>query len=265
MNLAILILDFLSYEFLEGSVSYYPKCDSCDLDSLPFDIEFKYPMDYGEITFRYSYNFDTAFRASIWWMGTGHILHPDAFLPSNEFDFQDEPVQLPIHVQYFDYWLTPYVYPWEQFVEKADSAWNSIDSLQIVKEFSEYTYRVGIYAYTPVVGMFDPEYAKWIIFIYYGNTHSTGLFDPTNEKVEVRAYPNPFTTSITISFALDGNSNIQVSIINNLGEEVYRFEEQNLPQGKHSITPSLHHLPSGMYYGVLKTDKGNSMLKMIKQ
>ena len=49
MNLAILVLDFLSYEFEEANITYYPLCDNCDLDSLPFDIEFIYPFDYGNI------------------------------------------------------------------------------------------------------------------------------------------------------------------------------------------------------------------------
>ena len=264
MNLATLVLDFLSFEFLEGTVNYYPLCDSCDLDSLPFFIEFMNPMDYGEILFKYSYNSDTLFYASIWWAGTGQIFYPEEFSPSIEFSYQEDVVVLPIHSQYYDYWLTPQGYSWQEFIEKADSAWRAIDSLQITNEFSEYSFRVGIYAYTPVLGMFDPTYAKWIIFLYYGNDQSTGISSPAGEGIQIKSYPNPFSTTTTIEYELSTISNIQFTIFNTMGEIVYQHEG-NYNQGPHYFTWSPHHLPAGMYYVVLRSEEGVSVVKLIKQ
>jgi hypothetical protein len=263
MNLAILVLDFLTYEFLEGSVDYYPLCDSCDLDSLPFIVEFMSPMDYGEILFKYSYNSDTLFYASIWWAGTGQVLYPEEFIPSSEFGYQEETIVLPGHEQYFDFWLTPNGYSWQEFIEKADSAWEAIDSLQITKEFSEYSFRVGIYAYTPVVGLFDPTYAKWIIFLYYGNSFSTGLHNYNNQPILSSVFPNPFTTSTTIEFELKKSSSIQFTVYNVKGDLVYQYEN-SFEQGTQLISWSPAQLPAGMYYAILGTEEGSSSLKIIK-
>lgn len=37
MNLGILILDYLTYEFEGGRVDHFVPCDTCDRDSLPFE------------------------------------------------------------------------------------------------------------------------------------------------------------------------------------------------------------------------------------
>lgn len=265
MNLSILVLDYLSYEFIEGSISYYPICDSCDLDSLPFEIEFMSPMDYGEILYKYAFNEDTLFYASIWWMGLGEIKIPVGFLSSEAFSYQDESIMLPGHTQYFDYWLTPYGMSMEQYIEKADSAWMSVDSLEIVNEFAEYTFRVGFYAYTPTVGMFDPSVAKWIIFLYYGNTFSTGIREKSGNLPDCRAYPNPFTTSTTIEYELNTVSKIQITIYNSLGEEVFFADEGMMHPGRHTVSwPLSNKVPAGLYYAVLRSEKGVSVVKMIK-
>ena len=241
MNLAILELDFLTYEFIEGNVAYYPLCDSCDLDSLPFNIEFITPMDYGEILYKYSHNEDTLFYASIWWMGTGEILYPEQFLPSSAFGYQNESVPLPEHVQYFDYWLIPNWYSEEQYRGKADSAWMSIDSLLIVNEFAEYTFRVGIYAYTARVGWFDPLYAKWIIFLYYGNTFTTGISDIIKETSNIRLFPNPAHSEVIIS-GIEESTIEEVSIYNSTGHKVVhqrgadrRVDVSSLQQGMYVV------------------------------
>ena len=247
MNLAILVLDFLSYEFEEANISYYPLCDSCDLDSLPFVVKFTSPMDYGEILFKYSPNADTLFYASIWWMGMGEIYYPDQFLPSSEFEYQTSSISLPNHVQYFDYWLIPGYCSEERFKEKADSAWMTIDSLLIVEEISQYTFRVGIYAYTPSVGMFDPYLAKWIIFLYYGNSFSTGITDLSHNTADVRSFPNPFTTSTTLSFRLEKPDNVRFTVYNVHSQIVYTIEGRR-EKGEQKIEWNAEGLPAGMYF-----------------
>ncbi len=265
MNLAILELDFLTYEFIEGNMAYFPLCDSCDSDSLPFNIEFMSPMDYGEILFKYSHNEDTLFYASIWWMGTGEIYYPDQFLPSSVFAYQNESIILPDHAQYYEYLLIPTYYSLDQYKQKADSAWMSIDSLQIVNEFAEYTFRVGLYAYTPTVGEFDPYVAKWIIFLYYGNTFTTKISDIVQETSIIKSYPNPFTTSTTIEYELTELSRVQLTIYNAIGDEVYKAEDRMMPQGKHSFVWNAEGLPEGLYYAVLRSGDGVSVVKIVKQ
>jgi len=79
------------------------------------------------------------------------------------------------------------------------------------------------------------------------------------------AYPNPFTTATTIEFELNGKSIIQISIYNTMGEVVYQTEERLMLPGSHKITWSPDNILAGMYYGVLRSDEGVSVVKMVKQ
>ena len=82
---------------------------------------------------------------------------------------------------------------------------------------------------------------------------------------QLSAYPNPFTTSTTIGYELKEISNIQFTIYNVIGEVVYNAEDHIMPQGIHTVTWSPSHLPEGMYYGVLRSEEGVSVVKMVKQ
>ncbi|HSG67692.1 MAG TPA: T9SS type A sorting domain-containing protein, partial [Bacteroidales bacterium] len=92
--------------------------------------------------------------------------------------------------------------------------------------------------------------------------YAIGIIEYVNQVY--KSYPNPFTNSTTIKFALDGNSNIEFSIFNSIGEMVHKFEE-TYDQGTHQVTWSPHHLPAGLYYAVLRSEDGVSVVKMVKQ
>lgn len=84
------------------------------------------------------------------------------------------------------------------------------------------------------------------------------------EEINEFIYPNPFTTSTAIEFELDGNSKIQIIIFNSIGGVVHQFED-HLEQGNHSITWSPDHLADGMYYAVIRSEDGVSVVKIVKQ
>ncbi|MEM9981666.1 MAG: hypothetical protein AAF734_04155, partial [Bacteroidota bacterium] len=44
--------------------------------------------------------------------------------------------------------------------------WQPISQLQIVKQLAKKKCRVGLYLYTPTVGLLDLAKAKWVIFLY---------------------------------------------------------------------------------------------------
>lgn len=78
-------------------------------------------------------------------------------------------------------------------------------------------------------------------------------------------YPNPFTTSTTIEYELPEPSPVQLSIYNAIGEVVYMAEDCPMSVGKHSFTWTADPLPEGLYYAVLRSAEGVSVIKMIKQ
>ena len=82
---------------------------------------------------------------------------------------------------------------------------------------------------------------------------------------QLTTYPNPFTTSTTIEYELYTICNIQYTVYNMMGEMVFYSQENMLPPGRHKITWSPGHLPAGLYYGVLRSGDGVTVVKLIKQ
>ncbi|NQT78136.1 MAG: T9SS type A sorting domain-containing protein [Bacteroidetes bacterium] len=78
-------------------------------------------------------------------------------------------------------------------------------------------------------------------------------------------YPNPFNTTSTIEYELTEPSHVQLTIYNAIGETIYVAEDGMMPQGKHTFIWSPERLPEGMYYAVLRSEEGVSVVKMIKQ
>jgi hypothetical protein len=78
-------------------------------------------------------------------------------------------------------------------------------------------------------------------------------------------YPNPFSSSTTIEYELAKPSHVQLVIYNYLGEIIQVAVNADMPQGKYSFTWSPERLSEGMYYCVLRSREGVSLMKMIKQ
>jgi hypothetical protein len=163
MSLAILVSDYLSYTFEEGTLDHYPDCGHCDDDGLPFSIRFNSPGDFGDITFHYTETGDTLFHGTIVWLGTGRIEFPASFTPAGEFEAAGVPPGDPLSIEYFN--ISPQLDE-ETFKAQATLAWNRVKDLDIVGEFAKGEYRVGIYLYAPAVGVFVPDLAKWIVFLH---------------------------------------------------------------------------------------------------
>jgi Secretion system C-terminal sorting domain len=221
MNLAIIKLDFLTYNLEGVNISYYPLCDSCDLDSLPFIEEFTPPVDYGDIKFKYSYDMDVLFGGEIIWMGIGEIYQPDTFLPAAYFNYLQSTVTRPENAEYFDHCLIPYYWTEEEYVERADSAWKMIDSLAIVHDFAQAPFRVGFYAYTPTVGAFDPVTAKWLIFLYRGNDYPTYQSEAKAEDEVFMLFPNPCNGYLNIASDVKAYT---VNVLNSRGSLMQSYQ-----------------------------------------
>jgi len=144
-------------------VAFYPPCEDCDIDSLPFKVMSNGVPDYYDIAFTFTETGDTLFYATIIWMGLGQILYPNEFLPANSFKIMHSDNPEPIGTEYFDF-----VKMEDSLEMKGQVAWETVRNLDISKEFAKYPYRVGIHLYPPTVGVFDTNPAKWIVFLYRG-------------------------------------------------------------------------------------------------
>jgi hypothetical protein len=76
-------------------------------------------------------------------------------------------------------------------------------------------------------------------------------------------YPNPFNPSTTIGFVLPFSSNVELKVLNILGETVRTVLTDFLLPGKYEINFDGSELASGSYFVILKTDEGIKAKKIL--
>lgn len=98
-----------------------------------------------------------------------------------------------------------------------------------------------------------------------GGGINVGIEESNKNKIDVSAYPNPFTNQTTIEYTLNSNSKIQILIYNSLGELLFENEGDLMSFGTHEVIWSGSNLPAGFYFGVLRNEEGVSVVKIVKQ
>ncbi len=252
VNLATLIVDFETYEFEGGDISYY-SCANCSTDSIPFTIDYQAPCDFGGVTFTLSSTQETVFDATIVWMGLGYILYPNSFGLSAPFINANRLTTKPSDLKYIYAHGSEIVDANE--ILAADSAWNSIDSLEITNLFAENGFEATILLYTPTVGLFNPAVAKWIIFLYHYDAVSTAN---KFEETQLKIFPNPTNGVLKIDF-----NSINIDILN---YRVFNQTGQLVVKGDFAGSDyklDLSELNSGLYFLQL-SDKNNAILSTEK-
>lgn len=76
-------------------------------------------------------------------------------------------------------------------------------------------------------------------------------------------YPNPFNTNTTIRFTLGRGSLVNAEIFNILGQRVTTLFAGRLAAGQHQLSWQAIDMPSGVYYGILETESGKAIIKML--
>ncbi len=86
------------------------------------------------------------------------------------------------------------------------------------------------------------------------------LFSDVNEtgvpslQFAVRSYPNPFSNSTTLEYELEQSATVNLSIYNNLGQQVAVLVDGEQPKGRLQVRWEAEGLPAGIYYFRLTTD-----------
>jgi hypothetical protein len=76
-------------------------------------------------------------------------------------------------------------------------------------------------------------------------------------------FPNPFNPSTTIGFGLQNKSNVKITILNAIGEEVAVVLNEEREQGYHQIEFNAINLPSGVYFYQLRAGDFIDTKKML--
>ncbi len=95
------------------------------------------------------------------------------------------------------------------------------------------------------------------------NPATVGIIEQKEFTESLKNYPNPFSRSTTISYSLQQNSNIEVRLLDLLGNRVQLIESGNKTSGSHNIDFDASSIASGIYLLQLKTDSNTITRKLI--
>lgn len=104
--------------------------------------------------------------------------------------------------------------------------------------------------------------------LYALTGNSTDLndnFDPElpNEFALMQNYPNPFNPSTTITYQLNKNGHVSLTIYDLLGKEVKKLVSEYQNRGEHRVTFDAENLVSGVYIYRLETGGATLTKKMV--
>jgi hypothetical protein len=92
----------------------------------------------------------------------------------------------------------------------------------------------------------------------------TDLKDAESSETALEVYPNPFKEDITIDFDLQGSSDVNILITNQMGQVILKNQAGRLLQGPHSLRLDIPG-PPGLYFVELQTGKTRLIKKLIKE
>ena len=109
----------------------------------------------------------------------------------------------------------------------------------------------------------DPQNTGWYDFPYYLNINEDGN-ELLPQSIELQQnFPNPFNGSTVIPYELSINSQVRISVINILGEEIIVLVNDKKPPGKYNVVWSSGKIPSGVYFAVLQNGNNVQTQKLI--
>ncbi|MCK9423266.1 MAG: T9SS type A sorting domain-containing protein [Bacteroidales bacterium] len=109
----------------------------------------------------------------------------------------------------------------------------------------------------PVLLQFDPHNQ----IVLKGGSTVVGVDEPQQDKYSMNLYqnaPNPVESKTTISYEIPMNTEVQLDIMNIMGETVIKVGKTLQQTGEHSVNLDFSNLPSGIYF--YKLTAGNNIL-----
>ncbi len=94
-------------------------------------------------------------------------------------------------------------------------------------------------------------------------TISVEEFFATIKDLQLLNYPNPFNNKTTISYCLQEDMHVHITVMNSLGQQVAMLEDSYQNEGIHGISFKRNDLTGGIYFIVANTLLGSTTSKMV--
>jgi hypothetical protein len=79
---------------------------------------------------------------------------------------------------------------------------------------------------------------------------------PQSDEFSLQSWPNPFSSSTTLSFTLPRDEHVRILLTDVLGRSITQVYDGSLSQGEHSLPIEAGELANGTYYCTLEMDNG---------
>ena len=90
-----------------------------------------------------------------------------------------------------------------------------------------------------------------------------GVGENANIVTGVQNYPNPFFKSTSISYTLEKNSAVQISVYNYLGSKIAELENSEKSSGRHELEWNAENLPAGIYHIEINAGASSMSRKLV--
>ena len=158
-NIILLQVDYMTNVFEGGKKLTLSTCIS-NSDTLPISVYYMPPSDFGSITLYYRPTNEMVFNGTIIWMGCGQIIFPESFDSANSFATLESELQQPdtsrFQIIFYELYNQPINYA---------NIWNAISKLKIVSYYLNGSKKIGLFLYTPSVGIGDPNEWDWFVIL----------------------------------------------------------------------------------------------------
>jgi hypothetical protein len=157
-KIQLLIVDYTTFNFEGGKEINLTKSVPTD-DSIPISVNYKAPLDFGNIQIFHKLSNDLLFDGSIIWMGKGTIKFPTAFDTSTTFvrvnSALPEPDSSRFQIIHYDKF---------QSIQTSE-VWQAISKLKVTEDYLQFNKHIGLFLYTPSVGIGNPLEWDWFVFL----------------------------------------------------------------------------------------------------
>lgn len=157
-SVVLLQVNYTDYVF-EGGIELFLHSEFNDSDTIPISVDYDPPGDFGNISLYYEPKEELIFDGSIIWAGSGYRKFPKRIYHPDNFVYLDEEIEMPANEKF------QIIFPEEGVEYPLDSIWNSVNDLAIVSRYLEGGKKIGIFRYTPSVGVGDPNEWNWYVIM----------------------------------------------------------------------------------------------------